>query len=402
MDYTRREFGRLALATAALPLAPWKLTAAATPDSMFGGVQIGTITYSFRTLPGSADETLKHCLDCGISGIELMSNVAEGYAGAPNQGRGGFPGGPPPRAGGPPPGAPPAAGGLGRAALTPEQQDAQRKRAEETKAWRLSVSMEKYKAFRKMYEDAGVKIYAFKLPPTLQMSNEEYAYIWNVAETLGANHVTMELPTDDALLARVAAYAATRKLRIAFHTHGQGGASGFDKVLNASPYTALNFDVGHYFGVNGESPVPLVEKYQDRIASLHLKDRKAPPAGAPTEGPRAGGANMPWGQGETPLAAVLQTMKKNKYTFPASIEDQYPTPEGSDVLTEMRKCVEYLQEGLGVAQGPVRAPAGGGNHGGSGANRGGRGRAALRGRAGAGGRGRQGPAGGIPEHPARH
>jgi sugar phosphate isomerase/epimerase len=197
-----------------------------------------------------------------------------------------------------------------------------------------------------MYEDAGVKIYAFKLPPTLEMSDEEYAYIWNVAETLGANHVTMELPTDDALLKRVADYAAKRKLRIAFHTHGQGGSSGFDKVLSASAYTALNFDVGHYYGVNGESPVPLVEKYHDRIASLHLKDRKGPVPGGTAEGPRAGGPNMPWGQGETPLAAVLQSMKAHKYTFPASIEYEYQTPDGSDVLTEMKKCVEYCRKAL--------------------------------------------------------
>jgi sugar phosphate isomerase/epimerase len=360
MDYTRREFGKLTLATAALPLAPWKLLAAAKPNSTFGGVQIGTITYSFRSLPSSAEQVLQYCLDCGISGVELMSNVAESYAGAPQAGRGGGPGGFPPGGapGGPPPGAgapggaPPGAGmpggqGRGRAPLTPEQVAERQKRAEEMKAWRLSVPMAKYTAFRKLYEDAGVRIYAFKLPPTLEMSDEEYAYIWNVAETLGANHVTMELPTDDALLARVAEYAAKRKLRIAFHTHGQGGASGFDKVLNASPFTALNFDVGHYYGVNGESPVPLVEKYHDRIASLHLKDRKGPTPGQPAaEGGRGGGPNMPWGQGETPLAAVLQSMKKNKYKFPASIEYEYTTPEGSDVVTEVKKCVEYCQKAL--------------------------------------------------------
>jgi sugar phosphate isomerase/epimerase len=156
----------------------------------------------------------------------------------------------------------------------------------------------------------------------------------------------MELPTDDKLLERVAAYAAKRKLAIAFHTHGQGGASGFDRVLNASKYTALNFDVGHYYGVNGESPVPLVVKYHDRIASLHLKDRKGPAAGAENRGPGGGGPNMPRGQGETPLKDVLQTMKKNRYKFPASIEYEYQTPEGSDVLTEVKKCVEYCREAL--------------------------------------------------------
>jgi sugar phosphate isomerase/epimerase len=175
------------------------------------------------------------------------------------------------------------------------------------------------------------------------MSDDEYAYIWNVAQTLGADHITMELPTDDALLARVAAYAAKRKLRIAFHTHGQGGHSGFDKVLGASPYTALNFDVGHYYGVNGESPIPIVEKYHDRISSLHLKDRGAP--NSPGAGPR-GGANMPWGQGGTPLAELLQTMRRRKFKFPASIEYEYNTPEGSDVLAEIKKCVAYCRKAL--------------------------------------------------------
>jgi len=318
MLYTRRDIGKIALAAGSAGLL------AAKPNSNFGGVQIGVITYSFRTLPGSAEETLKYCLDCGISAIEMMSNVAEGYAGAPAM-----------------PGR-----GPGRGQMTPEQRAAMQTAAEDTKKWRLSVSMDKYKALRRMYEDAGVKTYAFKLPPTMAMSDAEYEYIWNVAETVGANHITMELPTDDALLQRVAEYAAKRKLRIAFHTHGQGGSSGFEKALGASKYTALNLDVGHYFGVTGESPVPIIEKYHDRISSLHLKDRKAPGTGG--EGKKGGGgANVPWGQGGTPLKEILQTMKKRKFKFPGSIEYEYNTPEGSDVLTEVKKCVEYCKEALG-------------------------------------------------------
>jgi sugar phosphate isomerase/epimerase len=341
MTFTRRDLGKLA--TAALPSA----SLLAKPNSNFNGVQIGVITYSFRALPGSAEETLKNCLECGISGVELMSNVAESYAGAPlPAGRGFGPGGP-----GGPPGAPGAAGpgrgpGGGRMQPTPEQLEARRKAAAAMTEWRLSVSMDKYKAFRKMYEDAGVKIFAFKLPPTLEMSDAEYEYIWNVAETLGADHITMELPTNDQLLQRVAACAAKRRLAMAFHTHGQGGSSGFDRALSASDYTALNFDVGHYYGVNGESPAPLVEKYHRRIASLHLKDRKGPSKAGESRGPGGGGPNMPWGQGETPLKEVLQLMKRNRYKFPAFIEYEYQTPEGSDVLTEIKKCVQYCENAL--------------------------------------------------------
>lgn len=330
MRITRRDFGKLA--AAALPSASlW-----AKPNSVFGGVRIGAITYSFRALPSSAEEVLKYCVECGISGVELMSNVAEGYAGAPLPPMRGFgPAGP----GGP-------GGPGGRMQPTPEQIEARKKAAQAISEWRRSASMDKYKAFRKMYEDAGVKIYAFKLPPTLDMPDAEYEYIWNVAETLGADHITMELPTNDALLHRVADFAAKRKLAIAFHTHGQGGASGFDKVLAASKYTALNFDVGHYYGVNGESPVPLIEKYHARIASLHLKDRKGPHAAAESKAPGGGGPNMPWGQGETPLKEILQLMKKKKYKFPASIEYEYQTPAGSDVLAEIKKCVRFCKDAL--------------------------------------------------------
>ena len=229
---------------------------------------------------------------------------------------------------------------------TPEMLEARKKAAEEVTKWRTSVSMDKCKAFRKMYEDAGVKIYAFKLPPTTAMADAEYDYIWNVAETLGANHITMELPTDDALLQRVSEYAANRKLRIAFHTHGQGGQSGFDKAL-AGKYAALNLDVGHYFGVNGVSPVPVIEKYHDRIASLHLKDRKGPSSAAENKGPGGGGLNMPWGQGETPLKEILLLMKKHKYKFPASVEYEYDTPAGSDVISEVKKCVAFCKSALG-------------------------------------------------------
>jgi sugar phosphate isomerase/epimerase len=331
--------------------------AAAKPNSVFGGVQIGAITYSYRSLPGynNAQEVLKYCLDSGISGIEFMAGAAENYAGMPAQagrgggGQGGAAGaaraGAAGAASGGAPGAAGAAGaqgraqggGGGRAPMTPEQQEAQRKGAEAVKTWRLSVSMNKYKALRKMYNDAGVKIVAFKLPPNMNMSDEEYAYIWNVAETLGASHVTTELPTDDKLLQRVADYAAKRKLQIAFHTHGQGGSSGFDRALGASKYTALNLDVGHYYGVNGESPVPVMEKYHDRISSLHIKDCK---------GPNDRGVLVPWGEGGTPLTQVLQSMKKNRYKFPAFIEYEYQTPAGSDVVTEVKKCVEYCRKVL--------------------------------------------------------
>ena len=56
MNYSRRDFGKLTLS--ALPV-PWligdaPLSALGKIDSRINGVQIGAITYSFRTIPDAA------------------------------------------------------------------------------------------------------------------------------------------------------------------------------------------------------------------------------------------------------------------------------------------------------------------------------------------------------------
>ena len=50
----------------------------------------------------------------------------------------------------------------GRGEMTPEQQAAQQEQAAKLKAWRTSVSMDAFKKLRKMYNDAGVTIYALE------------------------------------------------------------------------------------------------------------------------------------------------------------------------------------------------------------------------------------------------
>ena len=322
MPYTRREIGKLALTAlpAAALLKPFEaLAQARRPNSVIDGVHIGTITYSYRSMADqSAEATLKYVVDSGISEIEMMNGPAESFAGAPQSGRGG--------------------GGGGRRGETPspEQQAAQREAAERLKKWRTSVSMDRFKALRKMYEDAGVKIYAWKaLNPT--MSDEELDYVFNVAETLGCTHTTVELPTDVAQLKRIGAFAEKHKVYAAYHTHLQGSMTAFDQAFAASKANMSNVDLGHYVAGTGDSPIPFLRKFHDRIASVHLKDRTTPAHGQ---------GNVAWGKGDTPLKEILQTMKKEKYTFPAAIEFEYDVPPGSDAVKEVRKCFEFCQTAL--------------------------------------------------------
>src|SRR3954447_24201612 len=99
MRFSRREFGKVALAgvpAVALTTRTGSLLEAlaqAKPNSLINGVQIGAITYSYRSMPDqSAEATLKYILDSGLSAVELMDGPAENFAGAPSA-RGGGPGG---------------------------------------------------------------------------------------------------------------------------------------------------------------------------------------------------------------------------------------------------------------------------------------------------------------------
>lgn len=375
MQYTRREIGKLALAVPAAGLLPVRMFAQTKPNSKFEGVQIGTITYSYRSMPDqSAEATLRYIVDSGISAIELMGGPVESFAGAPTMGgRGGRGAGPDGRgrAGGgregggrgapdpatltaswngvpcaparrgdepAPPGGGRRGGGGGRGEMTPEQRAAQQEQAARLKAWRTSVSMDPFKKLRRMYNDAGVTIYAWKQLST-NMSDEEFEYIFNVAEALGCTHTTLELPTDPAQLKRLGDFALKKKIYAAYHTHTQGRMDAFDQAFAISKGNMANVDFGHWVAAGniGGTPMQFLEKHHDRIASFHLKDRTKPEHCA---------LNLPWGTGETPIREILQLVKKNRWNIPASIELEYDIPEGSDAVKEVHKCVEFCRNAL--------------------------------------------------------
>ncbi|UCG89180.1 MAG: sugar phosphate isomerase/epimerase [Gemmatimonadota bacterium] len=325
---TRRDFVGYTAAAAAIPLVPRSVFAQETirPNSMFSGVQIGTITYSFRSMPSTADDLLNYVVQCGISSIELMGEPAEQFAGAPT-----FERLPWPRRG---------------EEITAEQraqfQAAREAQAEAMREWRLSASMGQFEVLRQKYNDAGVNIHIVKFGEIgPNMSEGEVNYCFNVAKALGAKGITTEISEEKAVF--LAPFAAEHEIMIGFHNHTQVNSSSWEAPFSHGEYLGMNFDVGHYVAGTNESPIPIIEKYGDagRILSLHIKDRKV-----------NNGANMPFGEGDTPLGLILQLMKRNKYTFPADIELEYEIPEDSDAVAEVKKCVEYCRNALSDAPAP--------------------------------------------------
>lgn len=304
------------------------------PLSLINGVQVGVITYSFRDLPDqSAEATLKYILDCGISAVELMGGPAESFAGAPKNTanfRSVFP---------------LMQKRSKKEVLTDAEQkelaqaDQQRKAyREEMTRWRLSAPMTKFEQLRKMFNDAGVEIYAFK-PDTfgIQTTEAEIDYGLRAAKLVGASHVTLEHPGNDGHTLKLAQMAQKHGLKVAYHGHEQQTPTFWDTALSQSPANALNLDLGHYVAAGNPDPLALVRQKHDRIASMHIKDRQTAAHGK---------ANLVWGTGDTPIKEVLRLMRDQKYNFPATIELEYQVPQGSNAINEVKKCLEFCRGAL--------------------------------------------------------
>jgi len=317
--YSRREFGRLALA--GLPLTVAFAQGSSKTNSSFNGVRIGVQSYSFRSLP--LDDAIKAMAGIGIGECELFSGHVE------------------PRIG-PPPGArpPQSPTGAGSGEMTPEMREAMReaarKRQEETRKWRLSVPLDHFKDVRNKFDAAGIKLQAYNLSFNDNFTDDEIDRGFQMAEALGVTLVTASSTLSAAK--RVAPFAEKYKITVAMHGHSNltdpnqfAKPESFAAALAMSKYFAINLDIGHFFAA-GFDPVPYIEANHARITNLHIKDRK-----------KENGPNTPWGQGDTPIKQVLQLLKEKKYDIPANIEYEY---QGEDAVVEVGKCFQYIKDSL--------------------------------------------------------
>ena len=86
-----------------------------------------------------------------------------------------------------------------------------------------------------------------------------------------------------------------------------------------------------------DHPLQIIRDKFYRIRSMHIKDRQRPEHGK---------GNVAWGTGDTPIGDALRLMRDNGYEFPATVELEYEIPEGSDAVTEVRKCLEFCERAL--------------------------------------------------------
>jgi sugar phosphate isomerase/epimerase len=323
---SRRHFLNTAAVAAAIATVPFNYgfksissgMMAVKPNSKFGGVQIGAISYSWRSMPSSPKDIISYCQQAGISDLELMGNIVEDYLGLP-------------------PG--PARPARGVTQTKEQKEEFEKELALATEAqrkWRLSLPMEKYSDLRKMFNDAGINIHIVKFSPAT-WTDEEIDYAFKAAKAMGAKGVTNEI--GEEACKRLGPFAEKHKMYAIFHQHMQPAEPGwnFDKFLAYSPNNMLNFDSGHYFGSTGLHPNDLIKRLHNRIFSIHMKDKTGPKSTPPN-------TNQVWGKGEMPIADVLLLLKKEKWPIYVDIELEYEVPADSDAAKEVSKCVEFAKK----------------------------------------------------------
>lgn len=282
------------------------------------GVKVGIISYSYRSIPGSAEQILGYLKSAGMSTVELMGGPAEAFAGAPEG---------------------PSWSSVGTNA-TDEQRAAFRKARMEhqkvAKDWRLQATFEKFEELGEMYDNAGISIDILKLGDP-RWGDDEIDYAFKAAKAIGARGISFEISDDGA--ERIAPFADKHEMFVGLHNHTQVAEEGFsfDTPLSFSKYNMLNLDIGHYIAGLSESPIPIIKKYHERITHLHLKDRKSAVNG---------GKNVSWGEGDTPIGEVLRLLQREQYPITAMIELEYDVPEDSSVLAEVGKCVSFCKGAL--------------------------------------------------------
>ncbi|MCA9190452.1 MAG: sugar phosphate isomerase/epimerase [Planctomycetales bacterium] len=274
------------------------------PNSVIHGVSVGCITYSYRGGPDTAEYTLECVLKDGISEIELMDGPISSYTGIVFR-----------------------RGRRGRTPDSPEPAfDADRPKVREEQ-------LAKCVQLRKLFNDAGVNIHIHKCP--FGQSDDEIEFNFQIAKALGCKAITTE--RNDDLAKRLAPFADKHRIWVAFHNHTSNipTLDNIDPLMQIGDFIGFNFDIGHYVaGTKGQSPIPVLEKYHEKIISLHLKDRTTD------------GGNLPWGQGQTPIKEVLQLLKNKRWPIYADIELEYRVPSESDAVSEVAKCLEFCKAAL--------------------------------------------------------
>ena len=344
METSRRQLLSLALASPFAAAMPGVFAAARPAGSVVAGVQLGAQTYSFHDIlldgRDNSDAVIARMKECGLTSCELF---------APQVEPGVYTGLPPSPADCPRPdvGCQPGKGGSERNAFAwvfARKEGAERDKARaHVREFRESKPRAYYESIRRRFDDAGIQLYSYNPGFEADCTDAEIDGIFYAAKALGVRAInsSIRLP----MLKRAVPFAEKHKMILAPHGHSVvqdledfSTRKTFTDVFGLSKYVWANLDIGHYTAA-GEDPIEFINAFHDRITNLHVKDRTRNKSRTVEDG-----ANVPWGTGDTPIAAVLKLLRDKRYAIPAFIEIEHIGT--TTAVGEVKSAYEFCKRAL--------------------------------------------------------
>jgi len=308
---------------AGLPLAA--LVRSGAPSSP--ALPVGVTSTSFRDLPRVAgrdnlDAVIRSLQAAGIAHAELSFTNLEPA----------------------PPSTAPVMGGSAayprRIVLTPEEVAASDSSARAAlRAWRLQVPPAPFEQMRGRLAAAGVSVHACALAFNDAFSDDEIDATFRQARAVGVT--TISSPLTMAMAKRLVPFAERHHVSVAIHNQTDANAQGaidtpaLERALALSPAFTLKLDIGNLTASNRDAVAEL-QDYRARVAYVVVRDRL-----------RNGGASQPFGEGDTPIGAVLAALRSSAPAIPAVVEYDYVGLRST--VDEVKACVQYCRASLGTA-----------------------------------------------------
>ena len=310
---SRREFNRAALAGLTASVLPgWVSRIAAM---QVRGVKVGLITGSLNPLGelggrDPIDVIIEQCKQLDVLDVELVTVFPEGQPEVVNGGRFGQP----------------------PAQITPDYM----KTRQALRDWRIALPLDRFKEVRRKFDAAKLNLFSNVYTIDDHMTDAEIEAAFRQLQALGVPMFTTN-QTRVGMGPRIAPLSEKYNIKAAWHPHAEiqdpnevATPASMEKLLAMSKSFVINLDIGHFAAGNNDV-LAFLKKHHERIAHLHVKDRK-----------RDKGPNVQLGTGDTPIKESATLIRDERWPIMLILEREYRDAPGSPV-EQTRWQLNYLK-----------------------------------------------------------
>lgn len=192
--------------------------------------------------------------------------------------------------------------------------------------WRLNPPRGYYQSVRRELDAAGVAVFTYYINFEDSFSDAEIDAVFEGAKVLGARGCVGSMGLD--VSRRLAPFPGRHGMFVGLHNHDNlsdpdayATEQSIVTGLSLSPDFRMMLDTRHFTAADGDC-VGFLERHHDRVAGLHVGDRR-----------KHNGRSAPFGEGDAPIIEVLRMVRDNRWPIVALLEFEHGTlrPEVEEV-----------------------------------------------------------------------